>query len=373
MRHVTIANDLSVYSPDYANARARFLEAASQVGAELSSYAMENRAADGELLTIDVAVVGGADPDQAVVVSSGLHGVEGFFGSAVQLAWLRAMASGLTLPFAGKLVLVHALNPYGFHHLRRFDAENVDLNRNFLLKNEAYAGLPDGYRELDSLLNPPGPPTRFEAFPLRALFAICRHGLSKLKATTATGQYEYPQGLFFGGHHPAESTRIVQKHFSQWIGDTRHVVHLDLHTGLGKSGRAKLLLTEPPGAPELTWYVEQFGESAVESLAPSGGIAYAARGGMGSWLRENCADRRYRFFVAELGTHAVLRVFAALRAENRAFQACPPGDPRLVHAQRELVECFCPASKDWRHQALARSIEIIGTAQRAVGELRIGS
>ncbi len=62
----------------------------------------------------------------------GLHGVEGFFGSAVQLAclehWLSAEAPSV------KYVFLHGLNPYGFAWRRRFDENNVDPNRNFLLR-----------------------------------------------------------------------------------------------------------------------------------------------------------------------------------------------------------------------------------------------
>ncbi len=253
--------------------------------------------------------------------------------------------------------------------MRRWDAENVDLNRNFLLPDETYAGAPDGYHELAPLLNPTGPPVRLEVFPWQALVAIVRHGLEKLKATTAVGQYDVPTGLFYGGHAPAATARMVQAHWADWIGDSPHVVHLDLHTGLGKFGEAKLLLVEPPDSPRLGWYAEHFGGDLVEPLQPTGGTAYAARGGMGTWLCEQFKDRNYRFLVAEIGTYRVLRVFAALRAENRAYHWLPPDDLRRKRAQRELVECFCPARSRWRSRVLRVSAEIIEAAQRAAMSL----
>ena len=67
--------------------------------------------------------------DRALIVSSGLHGVEGPFGSAVQVAALPHLAA---LHESGmRVVLIHALNPYGFAWGRRVDAANVDLNRAF--------------------------------------------------------------------------------------------------------------------------------------------------------------------------------------------------------------------------------------------------
>ncbi len=112
------------FSTSYDTARERFRHAATGAGARLASHPQGD---DG--LTTDVATLGAAAPDWTVVVTSGLHGIEGFFGSAVQLAWLGSRA---ILPDRGAVVLVHALNPYGFAHHRRVDADNVDLNRNFL-------------------------------------------------------------------------------------------------------------------------------------------------------------------------------------------------------------------------------------------------
>ncbi len=379
-RNLTTDIKPNAFSPDYVTAKARFLEAAAHVGARLHSYPQDvgssGESSPGDAphtpepsLTIDVAVVPGRTRERAVVISSGLHGVEGFFGSAVQLAWLRAVAEERVPRFDGTTVLIHALNPFGFSQLRRFDADNVDLNRNFLLPTERYAGAPDGYAELSPLLNPTQPSGRVEVFWWQALAAIRRHGLTKLKAVIAVGQYEFPRGLFFGGHQPATTAEIVQAHFSEWIGDARQVVHIDFHTGLGKWGRAKLLLIDPADSPKVAWYANHFGRDAVEPLASSSGTAYAAQGVMGAWLQAHLVDRDYRFFVAEFGTHNVLRVFAALRMENCAFHALEASDPRRIHAARELVECFCPASHRWRRRVLLRGLEVIREAQFAADHL----
>jgi hypothetical protein len=51
------------------------------------------------------------------------------------------------------VLYVHALNPYGFSHIRRATHENVDLNRNF---HDFSKPLPvnEAYRELHPLLLP---------------------------------------------------------------------------------------------------------------------------------------------------------------------------------------------------------------------------
>src|SRR5688572_10961929 len=196
------------YSQSYDEARRRFMAAAGEAGAQVQSYAVVAGAAKN--LCVDVAALGKQDAP-TLIVSSGIHGVEGFFGSAVQLALLQRLAQtqqGAPVRY----VLIHALNPYGFAHLRRVNEDNVDLNRNFMANASSYAGSPDGYASLDSFLNPPSPPSRLEPFKLKAAWTIWRRGMPALKNAVAGGQYEYPRGLFYGGTGPSASARIVQQH-----------------------------------------------------------------------------------------------------------------------------------------------------------------
>ena len=83
----------------YAKARQRFREAVTQLGWMLEAYPIGQTGPDGEDLTIDVAITPGERTDRTLVISSGLHGVEGFFGSAVQLGLLQKWAArGETAP-----------------------------------------------------------------------------------------------------------------------------------------------------------------------------------------------------------------------------------------------------------------------------------
>ncbi|MXY24534.1 MAG: DUF2817 domain-containing protein [Acidobacteria bacterium] len=335
------------FSPDYATARQRFRVAAHGVGAELAHQPVDGRGPDGEALTIDVALMGARTPERAVVVSSGLHGVEGFIGSAIQLAWLRRLGGGaVAIPADTRVVLLHGLNPYGFAWRRRVNERNVDLNRNFLDAEESYRGVPPGYGLVHGLLNPPRPPDRLDAFPFRAGWAICRHGLQTVTTAVAAGQYDHPDGLFFGGLEPEESTRLVQAHYDDWIGTAATVVHLDLHSGLGRWGRAQLIV-EPDQGAYINWYREAF--RPVRTVLAGEDAPYAARGTMGTWLaRRIGAARRCRTAVVEFGTYSQVRVLAALRAEQAVRRAGNQSSLRAVAVARTLMDCFCPNDRGWR-------------------------
>lgn len=350
------------FSDSYTQARRRFIEAARAVNASVHSYAID--AASTDDLTIDVAIIG-PDTDPALVVSSGLHGIEGFFGSAVQLALLQRLCA--TNDQHGiRFVLIHAANPYGFAHLRRANEDNVDLNRNFMTSAGDYAGAPGGYAGLNGLLNPESPPSRFEPFKAKALWNIWRTGLPALKETVARGQYEYPRGLFYGGKQPCASTRIIQNHCDTWLGASQHIVHIDLHTGLGPYGNYKLLLTESDYAKRRDSYTETFGADHIEPLTKPDGMAYRVSGQWGPWMQQHFQMRDYRFAGAEFGTYDVIRVIAALRAENRAHHHCAPGDPAYLRAKAELRECFCPASPAWRNQVMESGLRVIDQGTQAL-------
>ena len=349
---------LLTFSPSYAVARRRFRDAARDAGAVLEGIPLSGRGPDGKTLAVDVATVGAARPARTVVVSSGLHGVEGFFGSAVQLAWLQGVRAGrIAVPPGTAVVLAHALNPYGFAWRRRANERNVDLNRNFLDAGEPYAGAPPLYDRVHGLLNPDTPPSGADFFVARAGWAVCRHGLPALRAAVAEGQYYHPSGLFFGGHAPEASTRMIRERFWSWTRDAGEVVHLDLHTGLGRHAGCQVLV-EPVHAPELGWYRARFDPARVVSVAEGG--AYAARGVMGAWLGRHAEGRRFLFACVEIGTYSSLRVLRALRAENSAHRFSTPGSVPYERAKRELVECFCPAAERWRREVLGRALEVIG-------------
>src|SRR5437764_6896180 len=142
---------------------------------------------------------------------------------------------------------------YGFAWMRRTNEDNVDLNRNFLLPGEKYEGCPPLYRELDRLLNPKRPPSRWEPFRLGAYWLILRHGLPALMQAIAGGQYEFPEGLFYGGRGPSETLRLLREHLPRWLGGAARVLHLDLHTGLGRRGSYKLLADYPFSESQLAW------------------------------------------------------------------------------------------------------------------------
>ncbi len=343
---------VTLFPRDYFDARDRFRNAVACLGWTISTHPV----GANDDLTIDVSLSSPAGPEPVLFITTGVHGVEGFFGAAVQLALLECWKQ--TPPSGVRIVFAHAINPFGFAHLRRFNETNIDLNRNFLLDGEAFTGCPPLYARLDGLLNPKRPPRRFECFTLRALFAIARFGLGPLKQAIAGGQYDYPQAIFFGGHGPSESQLILREHLATWLSDAAEVVHLDFHTGLGPWGTHKLLIDPPLTPAQFTRAVRWFGVDALQPAVASG-VAYQARGGFGSWCAAQNSHRDYLHLCAEFGTYDAITVLGRVRAENMSHHWGDRHDPTT---KEQLKEAFAPVSPTWQSQVIADSVRLIEQA-----------
>lgn len=354
------------FSASYHEARERFRRQARALGWSLERHALDDADRDGEGLSIDWAATGADDPERTLLLSSGLHGVEGFFGSALQLAALESIFPEWEPAPGLRVVCVHALNPYGFAELRRFDEQNIDPNRNFKLPHEEYAGCRKEYRRLNAWLNPPSPPAAIDLFRLQACLVVLRYGLPALRQAIAGGQHEFPQGLFFGGHGPSMVFQNYQALWARWTRNAPRVLHLDIHTGLGRSGEYKLLLDTEIDSDEMQWLSAAFGR---EQLADCGGgeVAYQSVGSLGHWCRAISAGQ-YLYLCAEFGTFGPLTVLGALRAENRAHHFADPSSPAFRRAKDRLLTAFCPRSPAWREKALRNGLTLIGQARDACSD-----
>jgi len=357
--HNTIqANDH--FSSDYQSAREKFLAAAKEQEWKLAHYPLKNFAAEMDTtLSCDVAIGPVVDTDYAVIVSSGLHGVEGFFGSAVQHAWIeRYQPERKQQP---RMIFLHALNPYGFAMLRRCDAENIDVNRNFVLDPTDFRGHHPLYARLDALLNPQRPPSRFEFFRAKTLVPILRFGYPALLQALAEGQYDFPKGLFFGGQRPSWTRQLLEQNLTNWIGECSRIVHIDFHTGLGKWGTHQLLVDYTPMDVERQWLHQHLGSHRPLELS-SRAAAYVTRGSVGAWCRHHHPGRHYIYACAEFGTCSQQKIIATLRRENQAYHWAEPDDPRTQQVKNALKDAFCPPANQWRQVALQSGLDIIAAA-----------
>ena len=132
-----------------------------------------------------------------MLYTSGIHGVEGFAGSAIQLSVID-MLKNQKLIEDYCIIFVHIINPFGMAWHRRVNENNVDMNRNFI---NTHSGEPDGYKKIDKFLNPNTIPKKFElSFYIDGIKLILKYGFTNFKQWFAQGQYTRPSSLQYGGN-----------------------------------------------------------------------------------------------------------------------------------------------------------------------------
>lgn len=344
------------FSPDFVTARVRFRDAVAAQNGRLDVLKLPATGPAGEDLTIDIGWFGTAHPDRALVHSSGLHGVEGYAGSAIQLQWLNAGIAAL--PDDAAIAIVHVLNPYGVAWLRRVNEHNVDLNRNFRAPGDDGAEPGRDYPLVDALLNPPSVP-RGDLFHAKAAALVLRYGLSRMRLAVVAGQCMNPRGLFYAGNKLEPGPQLFQDYLQEKLARARRVTAIDVHTGLGRYGADTLLLVAGAERAGVNRAMrEVFGVRA--QLDDDEGVAYRVRGAQHDMYYRLFPRADVQFATQEFGTFSGLRVLAALRAENRWHHY---GSGAIDHpVKRQLLNAFCPDDETWRGQVLRRGGEVISQA-----------
>ncbi|HEY6086725.1 MAG TPA: M14 family metallopeptidase [Burkholderiaceae bacterium] len=352
------------FAATYAEARAKFLNAAAVAGLDAESHVHPMLGRDGEALAMDVVREGTREAASLLLITSGCHGVEGFCGSGVQVALLRDAAWHAVLRDSGVAVLyVHALNPYGFSWLRRVTHEGVDLNRNFHDFSKPLPANP-GYEELAHALVPATWPPPAEAQASLYRYAAT-HGERALQTLITSGQYTHPLGLFFGGVNPTWSN-VTLRHVLQEHGRRcRRLGWIDLHTGLGPSGHGERIFACRDDASALARARAWWGAD-VTSIYDGSSTSALLSGLMWTAADQECAQAEYTGIALEYGTVPVVEVIDALRGDHW-LEIHPEAEAAQGAAiKRRVRDAFYTDTDDWKQRIVEQAFEASRQAVRGL-------
>lgn len=358
------------FSHSYSEARARFLAACAAQGLPVQSHPHPLPGRDGEALAMDVARFGPADARRLLILSSGCHGVEGFCGSGAQIALMGDGGPGALHAAANAagvaLLYIHALNPYGFSWWRRVTHENVDLNRNFQDFSQPLPANPP-YDELQPLLLPPTwPPTAEVAQAVQRY--VAERGMKALQAAVSGGQYQHPQGLFYGGQAPTWSNTTLRGVLRQHGAAAQHIGWIDFHTGLGPNGHGERIFAGHDDPVQLARARAWWGD-AVTSIYDGSSTSARLSGLMWMSVETECPQARYTGIALEYGTLPMDEVMLALRAEQW-LQLHPDAPASQAQAiKRQFRDAFYTDTPQWKqaiveqaHQAALQAVAGLGQA-----------
>ena len=343
----------------YAESRARFLRAAVGAGVEPGSRAIAASGPDGARLWIDTVAVGATAPRRALCVLSGVHGVEGFVGSALQCDLLDRLEPA-ALPEDMAVVLVHAVNPWGMAWSRRQNESNVDLNRNWR-RDEGISSHNDGYDEVHALACPDTPTMpSVDDLVADALALVARRGEQWVRDAITGGQYRHPDGLHFGGERTEESNRVLEAVVAERLAGLEELLLLDLHTGDGPRGAVTHLCGTGPGSPSDRLLRRAFGDDAVRTSTGPG------RGRIAPGVLSLAAPVRGHCTTMELGTATDEEQLVATYREQWVHRHGDRSRPEHAAAVWAYRGCFTPDDPEWERTVLPLGARHLDAAVAAV-------
>ena len=230
-----------VFYDEYDDVRAHLMDTVNELkGAgyevQLSSHAIDEK--DG--LYIDSLYIPATDKQtNLIVITTGVHGIEGYIGSVMlDVFWKEIYASEINKANTGVLVVAN-VNPYGMKYHRRYNENNVDLNRNFILDWSSFdMTVNKDYPKVGSFLGPKetmgniiGHELSFYGSMIKELI---EDGADTISNALLGGQYEAPEGVYYGGNGDEASTTYLKDVFKQTLeSEYENIVHIDVHSGYG--------------------------------------------------------------------------------------------------------------------------------------------
>ncbi|MDB5823034.1 MAG: hypothetical protein JWR21_1738 [Herminiimonas sp.] len=342
----------------YDDSRRKFRQLAAKAGATLRTYDVPGSTPEGLALSTDTALVGPPDATTLVAVTSGIHGAEGYAGAACLCRFLQAWPGRHAGSGVGFL-LVHAINPWGFAHDSRVTEEGVDLNRNFV--DFPHSGMqPAPYEAFHRMLV-----KEYRPLPggWRNQLELLSHGLTAprrraLQNAVTSGQYDRPDGMFFGGFAATKSRGVWEQIVRDTIDGRDRAFLLDLHTGLGQRGAGELMCDLPKASSRFMQMADWF-NGRITSMADGDSVSAALSGTMtGAFMRSQSQGRHA--IGLEYGTSSQLVVLDALRADqwrrNNAGMLPPDQEQRV---RQKMKRAFAPADERWGALVAARFDEVM--------------
>ncbi|MCX8520870.1 MAG: M14 family metallopeptidase [Rhodoferax sp.] len=356
------------FSTTYKQARQQLLKAAGDAGLKSEAHVKPHLGIEGEVLALDVVHMGPPQATQMLVLSSGCHGVEGYSGSGVQIACLQdPLLHQWLQDHEVALLILHALNPYGFSYARRVTAQNVDLNRNCIDFNQPLPANP-GYAALHDLLLPAfWPPNSDNAQALGQ--AIQGMGMRQFQDAVTRGQYDHADGIFYGGQAPTWSQLTFATVLKNIPWHVQRLAWIDLHTGLGPRGVGERIFTGGGADNALGLAQQWWGD--VTSTEDKTAVSSALTGQLGAVVVQQLGQRLLSSITLEFGTCEPLLVLHALRADAWAHSARPGAQAWKARSAQDMKNAFFINEADWKSAVLEQSMAAVWSAVNGLAQTSI--
>jgi len=368
-----VSNNLVYFQSSYEECRKAFLLSADKIKNKFKNVKISKLKVESTKdpdLTINYCYVPAKKKfKRLLILSSAVHGIEGYVGSAVQQMFMNELIGSVNLTDTGVL-FIHGINPYGFKYNRRVSENNVDLNRNCSKDNRLYKSVNAGYSDLYDMLNPKGKVSLTSVgnvfFQINAIRKIIQYSMKTLRQAILQGQYQYQEGLYFGGNALEPSIKTVTPLLKEVAKNYEIVLNIDLHTGYGSRGTLHLF-PMPIEDKKIKKDLENiFSDNHIDWGDEDD--FYTVTGDFTSYIGQVLPGKYYLPMGFEFGTLDSQTTMGSITSlhnmivENQGFHHGYKTTKDESKINTDVLEMYYPSSENWRSKAIEDARRILSQA-----------
>jgi len=365
---------------EYEESRERFKNSLNEVKAYNNTAALSMKwvGDSNDDLSIDMIKTDAlVEKENLLIITTGLHGIEGYMGAAILQLFMKEYLQLINHQNTG-LLLVHALNPWGMKHKRRVNENNVDLNRNFITKwADLDKGLNKQYQQAANFFNQKKQLTSlfkadflFSINLINHLFKLNTKGLSN---AVLLGQYQYPNGIYYGGTSYEQSTEYIFSAFNKYFSIYNNIIVIDIHTGYGPSNQMSIVNSslEKGNSKDFS---KQFTYPLVSKTDSE--EFYAINGDMIDYIytlqKDEFSQKNIYATAFEFGTlgESVLARLSSLKKmikENQLYWHGARSEEIENRIKQDFLDLFYPSDEKWRAKAISDAKQALNGILKAKG------
>ena len=327
---------------------------------EHTSYAID----ESDDLYIDkVYLPSSGERTNLILLTTGVHGMEGYIGSVMLDVFFEEVYPTLDTENTGILIVAN-VNPYGMKYMRRYNENNVDLNRNFIEDWENFDRASNTeYPKVDKFLQPEGKMGNAFWHEVGFYLSLAKEaiftGADTISDALLTGQYEYPEGVYYGGDGDEKSTTYLKGVFRECLdSEYENIVHVDIHSGYGPRYNMVIFNSVQDETTEAE-AVEMFGYDYIiavdsEEFYPTFGDTtdyfYRLKNGIESDkdLYSTC------FEFGTIGDSFIDSILSLKYTVDENRQHWYPTENKITEAvvRENYYELFYPTETEWREKTI---------------------
>ena len=332
----------------------------SGISVEHTSYAVD----ESDDLYIDkVYLPSSGERTNLILLTTGVHGMEGYIGSVMLDVFFAEIYPTLNTENTGILIVAN-VNPYGMKYMRRYNENNVDLNRNFIEDWDNFDRSSNTeYPKVDKFLQPEGKMGNAFWHEVGFYLSLAKEaiftGADTISDALLTGQYEYPEGVYYGGDGDEKSTAYLKGVFRECLdSEYENIVHVDIHSGYGprynmvifNSVQDETTEAEAVGMFGYDYIIAVDSEEFYPTFGDTTDYFYRLKNGMESDkdLYSTC------FEFGTIGDSFIDSILSLKYTVDENRQHWYPTENKITEAvvRENYYELFYPTETEWREKTI---------------------